>query len=192
MLRRASIVLVPILLLAAVFQVTGRRAETLPAALTDREFWALTEQLSEPNGCFVSRSGSPDNLLSNEMQLSTVAAALAAQVTPSRRVSRRRAGAELHLHRGDPTADRVHHRHPARQPGRCPVYKALFEMSASRAEFVSRLFSRQACRRRRRTSSAAQLMNAYAARAPVTTPRSRQLKAIVDLLTKKHAVAAHG
>lgn len=35
--------------------------DTLPAALSDREFWSLTEQLSEPNGYFRSNSGSPDN-----------------------------------------------------------------------------------------------------------------------------------
>ena len=37
-------------------------ADTLPARLTDEEFWKLIEDLSEPNGYFRS-----DNLLSNEM-----------------------------------------------------------------------------------------------------------------------------
>jgi hypothetical protein len=37
-------------------------------------FWSLTAQLSEPNGHFVSRSGSTDNLPANEMRISTVAA----------------------------------------------------------------------------------------------------------------------
>ena len=41
----------------------------LPAQLSDAEFWALTSELSEPNGYFVSQSGSPDNLLSNERDL---------------------------------------------------------------------------------------------------------------------------
>src|SRR5437899_453213 len=68
MQRRMPTILISILLLALTLPVAGRRADTLPATLTDREFWALSEQLSEPNGLFVSRSGSPDNLLSNEMQ----------------------------------------------------------------------------------------------------------------------------
>src|SRR5215813_1043605 len=72
-----------VLLLAVAAPVAGRRADTLPATLTDREFWSLIERLSEPSGSFVSRSGSPDNLLSNEMQISTVAAALANDVPPS-------------------------------------------------------------------------------------------------------------
>src|SRR5215469_10698410 len=83
MARRVQTMLLAVLLLALAVPIAGRRADTLPAALTDREFWSLTQQLSEPNGSFVSRSGSPDNLLSNEMQISTVAAALAKQVPPS-------------------------------------------------------------------------------------------------------------
>src|SRR5215510_12168634 len=96
--RRTATVVVLVLLLGLAVTVAGRRAapstssgssraesrdDTVPAALTDREFWSLVEQLSEPNGVFVSRSGSPDNLLSNEMQVSTVAAAAAGQVPPS-------------------------------------------------------------------------------------------------------------
>jgi len=189
MLRRASIVLVPILLLAAVFQVTGRRAETLPAALTDREFWSLSEQLSEPNGAFVSRSGSPDNLLSNEMQVSTVAAALARQmpaagvylgVGPEQNFTYiaamkprmvfitdiRRGNLELQL-----------------------MYKALFEMSADRAEFVSRLFTKPRPAGLTTESTARDLMNAY-----WDIPTSDEatynanLQAIFNHLTKTHSL----
>ena len=78
--RRTAMLLVPVLLLTLTMAVTSRRADTLPAGLTDREYWSLIEQLSEPDGYFVSRSGSPDNLLSNEMEVSTVAAALARRV----------------------------------------------------------------------------------------------------------------
>ena len=42
------------------------RAE-LPSKLSDKDFWALTEELSEPNGNFQS-----DNLLSNETGLQFV------------------------------------------------------------------------------------------------------------------------
>src|SRR5687767_7835197 len=55
----------------------GAVADTLPSSIPDREFWTLSEQLSEPNGSFQS-----DNLLSNELSLSTVATALAARVKP--------------------------------------------------------------------------------------------------------------
>ena len=189
MLRRAPIVLIPVLLLGLAIHVTGRRADTLPAALTDREFWSLVGQLSEPNGVFVSRSGSPDNLLSNEMQVSTAAAALAKEVPPGGvylgvgpeqnftyiaamkpRIAFitdiRRGNLDLHL-----------------------VYKAIFEMSATRADFVARLFGRKLVTAPR-TSSARQLMTAYASAAPVSEATfSANLKAVIDLLTNKHGFA---
>ena len=39
----------------------ARAAETLPAQLSDEEFWKLSVEASEPDGTFRS-----DNLLSNE------------------------------------------------------------------------------------------------------------------------------
>jgi hypothetical protein len=42
-------------------------ADTVPSRLTDREFWSLVDQVSEPNGSFRS-----DNLLSNELQFQRV------------------------------------------------------------------------------------------------------------------------
>src|SRR5689334_205766 len=53
----------------------GAVADTLPDSISDRDFWNLSEQLSEPNGYFVS-----DNLVSNERTLSTVAQSLARRV----------------------------------------------------------------------------------------------------------------
>ncbi len=186
MSRRASLVL-PVLFLAAALSVAAVTVDTLPASLTDHEFWSLTEQLSEPGGHFVSRSGSPDNLLSNEMQISTIAAALATQVAPSGvylgvgpeqnftyivavrpRIAFitdiRRGNLDLHL-----------------------VYKAIFELSANRAEFVARLFSRTPDLTLPLTSSAADLMHAYLTAAPVDEPTfTANLKAITDELTKRH------
>ena len=119
--------------------ITGQGRDTLPASLTDREFWSLIEQFSEPDGYFKSNSGSPDNLLSNESMISTVAAALAGGVKPSgvylgvgpeqnfTYIAAIRPGiafitdirrGNLHLHL---------------------LYKAIFEMSSDRAEFVARL-----------------------------------------------------
>src|SRR5262245_5322851 len=136
-LLRSSI-LVALLCLPAFAQVR----DTLPASLTDAEFWALTGRISEPGGYFRSNSGSTDNLLSNENTISTVAAALAKRVAPGGvylgvgpeqnfsyivairpRIAFitdiRRGNLQLHL-----------------------LYKALFETSSNRSEFVSRLFAR--------------------------------------------------
>ena len=118
-------------------------SDTLPASLTDREFWALTEQMSEPDGYFRSNSGSPDNLLSNEGNVSSVAAALATRVKSSGvylgvgpeqnftyiAAIRPRMAIITDIRRGNL------HLHL--------MYKALFELSANRAEFVASLFSRK-------------------------------------------------
>src|SRR6185295_7076508 len=77
--RIATIAVILLLL----FLPIAAQNDKLPASLSDREFWSLSGQISESDGFFRSNSGSPDNLLSNEGQLSTVAAQLATRVKPS-------------------------------------------------------------------------------------------------------------
>jgi hypothetical protein len=111
------------------------RRSTLPAALSDQEFWSLSEALSEPAGMFTLS----DNLLSNEPHLAEnvrwlpPAGGVYIGVGPEQNFSYiagmrpamafildiRRENRSLHL-----------------------FYKALFEVSSDRADFVSRLFSR--------------------------------------------------
>lgn len=76
-------ILLALALLASREPVVGLAPDTLPSALTDSEFWSLSERISEPDGFFRSNSGSSDNLLSNEDGLSAVAAALGTRVKPS-------------------------------------------------------------------------------------------------------------
>src|SRR5215510_13523105 len=113
-------------------------AATLPAQLSDEEFWKLSTELSEPDGTFRS-----DNLLSNESYFQYVIPQLNELVKPGQVymgvgpeqnftyiaamkphmvfiVDIRRGNLDVQL-----------------------MYKALFEMSKDRAEFVSRLFSRK-------------------------------------------------
>ena len=104
-------------------------------SLTDSEFWALTGRLSEPPGSFAIS----DNLVSNEPHVAENARRLSAaggvyigvgpeqnftyiaRIRPAMAyiVDIRRENRTLHL-----------------------FYKALFELSADRADFVARLFSR--------------------------------------------------
>src|SRR5262245_45795312 len=115
----------------------GVRAESLPLKLADEEFWKLTSEFSESNGYFQS-----DNLLSNELGMQYVIPQLVKQAKPGRVymgvgpeqnftyiaalkpkmvfiVDIRRGNRDLQL-----------------------MYKALFELSSDRADFVSRLFSK--------------------------------------------------
>jgi hypothetical protein len=165
--------------------ISGQTQDTLPATLSDTEFWALIEQLSEPDGFFRSNSGSPDNLLSNESSVSMVATALATRVKPSGvylgvgpeqnftyiAAIRPRIAIITDIRRGNL------HLHL--------MYKAIFEMSATRADFVSLLFTRKRPTGITTRSTAAELMNATlrAERGDDAAFQSN-LKAISDHLTK--------
>lgn len=113
-------------------------ADSLPSKLSDQEFWKLVTDVSEPNGFFRS-----DNLLSNEQTYQHVipdlvkaskAGRVYLGVGPEQNfayisalkpsmvfiVDVRRGNLDLHL-----------------------MYKALFELSADRADFVGRLFAKK-------------------------------------------------
>ena len=172
---------VAILLATAVVwlpHATGNRAadvRPLPDRFTDAEFWQLSHELSEPNGSFRS-----DNLLSNEVWFQHVIPDLTALtrsggayigVGPEQNftyiaalkpkiafiVDIRRGNLDLHL-----------------------MYKALFEQSADRAEFVSRLFSRTRPDGLDETATATQLFDAYSLTAsnPGSTRRISRPSAI--------------
>jgi hypothetical protein len=66
------------------------------------------------------------------------------------------------------------------------MYKALFEMAADRADFLSRLFSRDRPGRLGADSTVEALMTAYARAAPSEALYRRNLAAIKDWLTGHH------
>jgi hypothetical protein len=112
-------------------------ASTLPARLSDAAFWKLSASLSEPGGTFRS-----DNLVSNEHTFQYVLPALVRQTRPG--------GVYLGV-----APDQNFTYIAAIRPAMAFIvdirrgnllellmYKALFELSADRAEFISRLFSK--------------------------------------------------
>ena len=66
------------------------------------------------------------------------------------------------------------------------MYKALFEMSADRAEFVSKLFSRPRPEGLTTKSSAEDIFRAFAGVEATDTLYSRNMRSIVNHLTKTH------
>ena len=137
MVNRRQVVHGAILLFVAVWLAPPVRT-ALPERLSDEQFWAIITESSEPGGSFRS-----DNLLSNELQMQHVIPDLMRTVPPGRAylgvgpeqnftyisalkpsiafiVDIRRGNLNLHL-----------------------LYKALFELSSDRADFVSRLFSKK-------------------------------------------------
>lgn len=186
MLKRRSLLLAAGSILgASVLALAGlRAAETLPLQLTDQEFWKLSSEFSEQDGFFRS-----DNLLSNEIWLQRVIPDLTNTVkTPSVYmgvgpeqnftyiaalrpkmvflVDIRRGNFDLQL-----------------------MYKALFELSADRADFVSNLFSKKRPEGLDRTSSAMEIFAAYRGVETSEALYKANLKAIDDLLVTKHHFA---
>ena len=156
----------------------------LPASLSDREFWELSERMSEPNGVFQS-----DNLLSNETSLSSVAAALAQRVKPGGVYLG--VGPEQNFTYIAAIRPRIAFINDIRRGNLHTqlMYKALFELSADRAEFVSRLFTKRRPAGLTPASTAADLMNAYW-NIPTSDEATYQqnLKEIHDLLVKTHGL----
>ena len=161
--------------------------ESLPNRLSDEAFWHLVTDFSEPNGFFRS-----DNFLSNELEYQWVIPTLTSTlgtggvylgVGPEQNFSYivalrpklafivdiRRGNRDLHL-----------------------LYKAFIEMSADRAEFLSRLFARP-----RPASVAAggtagndrdvvQLLAAYQRESPSAELFEHNLRAATDWLQRRH------
>ena len=184
-LRRSAVAAAVVVTLMLQRQLPGVSRDTLPASLTDAEFWSLSEKLSEPDGFFRSNSGSPDNLLSNEITVSTVAAALAREVKPAgvylgvgpeqnftyMVAMRPRIAFITDIRRGNL------HLHL--------LYKALFEMSNDRATFVGRLFGRRQPAGLSAKSSAAELMRSYVGAEAVDEQAFQaNHKAVIAHLTK--------
>src|SRR5215472_5163956 len=160
----------------------SRAAETLPSQLSDQEFWKLSSESSEPDGTFRS-----DNLLSNEgyfqfviphLNETTQQGRVYMGVGPEQNftyiaalkpkmvfiVDIRRGNLDLQL-----------------------MYKALFEMSKNRAEFVSRLFAKKQPDGIGPNSTVEEIFSAVQSAPATDEIYTENLNAIKDQLMKKHA-----
>jgi hypothetical protein len=115
----------------------AQSSSTLPASLTDQEFWDLSTQLSEPNGYFRS-----DNLLSNEMGFQWVIPDLLQRARPGGVYLG--VGPEQNFTYIAALKPKMVFITDIRRGNLWTqlMYKALFEMSADRADFVGRLFTK--------------------------------------------------
>jgi hypothetical protein len=128
----------------------------IPARLSDQEFWRLTEDLSEPDGTFRS-----DNVLSNEMVFARLLPDLLARTKPGGVYLG--VGPEQNFTYIVAMRARMAFITDIRRANlhMLLVYKALFELSADRAEFLSRLFNKPRPAGLSKASSIAELMTAY-------------------------------
>jgi hypothetical protein len=163
---------------------TAAPAKALPVRLSDQAFWKLSKDLSEPDGYFRS-----ENLVSNEHTFQYVVPALKAGarpggvylgVAPDQNFTyilavRPKLAFILDIRRGNLLAHLM--------------YKALFELSADRAEFVSRLFSKKRPAGLTAASTVTALFEAYA-RVPTSEELYRaNVKAVQQQLVTRHGFA---
>jgi hypothetical protein len=162
----------------------GAQTPTIPSSLNDKDFWQFVTDVSEPGGYFRS-----DNFLSNEMgflypipelkritkpdgvylgvgpeQNFTYIAALQPRMAVLFDIRRQMM---------------VHHL----------MYKALFEMSADRADFLSKLFSRARPAGLDSSTNVIRLFDAYLDAPSDSLAYRRNLAAIKERLTKLHGFA---
>jgi hypothetical protein len=154
-------------------------AANVPDRLPDAEFWTLIQDLSEPSGYFRS-----ENLLSNEMVLSQLLPEVAAKVKPGGVYLG--VGPEQNFSYLVALKPKIAFITDIRR-GNLHVllmYKALFELSANRAEFVARLFTRNSNVGLSASSTVRAIMDAsWNAQPGGDAELARNLKQIQDHLT---------
>ena len=168
------------------FAAAGARlpAQQLPDRLTDADFWHMVTDFSEPDGYFRS-----ENLLSNETGFQTVIPELLHTVQPggvyfgvgpeqnfTYIVAVRPALAFI--------VD-IRHQNAVQHL----LYKALIELSDSRADFLARLFSRPRPSGLDSSTSVDTMFAAFAGVAPDSFLYYRTLAAVKDRLMKDHGFA---
>ena len=155
-------------------------AQSLPATVSDKDFWAMVDGFSEPGGSFAS-----DNIISNEIAFQQVIPELQKigqqgaylGVGPEQNftyitalkpamafvIDIRRQNLLLHL-----------------------MYKALAEMSADRADFMSRLFARPTPAGLATDATPRAIFDAFEAVSASEDLAHTNLRAIVDRLKTVH------
>ncbi len=156
--------------------------DTLPARLSDQEFWSLTTALSEPNGFFHS-----ENFVSNELTYQFVIPSLA---TPQRMHGvYLGVGPEQNFTYIAALKPKIAFILDIRRQTLIEhlFYKTLFELSTDRADFVSRLFSRPRPPGMVSATPPAAMFDAYRAVPPDSGLFRVNLQEIESRLTKAHA-----
>jgi hypothetical protein len=159
-------------------------AEPLPSRLSDKAFWQLVTEFSEAGGYFRS-----DNFLSNENAFQTVIPELKATLPPGGAYIG--VGPEQNFTYIVALRPRLAFVVDIRRQNMIEqlLYKALVEMSSSRAEFLSRLFAR---RRPANVPSSATVDTLFASLAAATPSEElfkENLQAAKDRLVKDHRFA---
>ena len=184
--RAAHTLLAAILVIGALLpaSATAQAQRSAPDSLTDAEFWNFFMTMSEPGGYFLS-----ENFVSNEVSFQ--------EVIPSLQRSLTRDGVYLgvgpeqnftYIANLGPRLAIIFdiRRQNAMQH---LMYKALFELSSTRAEFVSRLFARPSVARLGRDVPVTVLFDSASVASRSDSAYEANLASIVRRLAMTHGFA---
>jgi len=159
-----------------------RAADTLPTKIDDEAYWKLIESSSEPGGEFQS-----ENFLSNETGFEAVLPALMQSTKPGGVYMG--VGPEQNFTYITGIRPKIAFIIDIRRQNMLEhmIYKAVFELSADRADFIARLFSMKRPAGLSEKSTVDELFNAFDGAQPVDNDAfQKNLQEIKDLLLKKH------
>ena len=176
------------LFLIGLLFVAGARvlAQSLPASLSDKEFWAMVDGFSEEGGSFAS-----DNIISNEIAFQHVIPEL--QRAP-REGAYLGVGPEQNFTYIAALKPEIAFIIDIRRQNLLLqlLYKALAELSTDRVDFMSRLFARPAPAGLGIDSTALTLFDAFGALPISDGLVNSNLKAVVDRLERAHGFPLTG
>lgn len=158
-----------------------RAQSTIPQRLADKDLWQLNAEYSEPNGYFRS-----DNFLSNETGFQYVIPELRRLIAPGSVYLG--VGPEQNFTYIVALQPKIAFIFDIRRGNMIAhlMYKAIFETSADRADFLSKLFSRPRPMGLDTNSTPQQLFSAYTAAVPDSALYKKNLAAVKEYLTKVH------
>jgi hypothetical protein len=158
-----------------------KSAETIPSQLSDDAFWKLVTNMSEPDGQFRY-----ENFSSNEIQYQYVIPDLKSMTKPGGVYMG--VGPEQNFTYIVALQPKIAFITDIRRQNMLEqmMYKAVFELSPDRAEFLSMLFSRERPEGLSEKATANQLFRAYSSFSRDDALYQKNVKAIQNLLVQKH------
>lgn len=160
---------------------TSHAAESLPVQISDEAFWRMVTDMSEPDGYFQF-----ENFLSNELGYQYVIPRLLRNAKPSGVYMG--VAPEQNFTYIAALKPKIAFIVDIRRQNMIELlmYKAIFEMSETRAEFLSRLFARKRPQGLSEKSTAPELFSAYSNVKSDEQLYTGNLQTIKDLLVRTH------
>jgi hypothetical protein len=179
--KKLFIISAVLLLFVSIEPRASQATDDLPAKLSDSEFWQLVRDLSEPNGQFQY-----ENFVSNEYNLQWVIPTLLAKGQPASAYIG--VGPEQNFTYIAALRPKIAFIIDIRRQNLLEhlMYKAIFDLSRNRSDFVSLLFSRKAQTAPNGNATAAELFRPYQTADADRNLFERNLTKILHRLTVEH------